>query len=469
MQQPAKNTDRENKQTKPAERPKTTGKTQKRSYPFFAIENPVEENRIDIFVQTLGAVLKDEKYKLLLDLYLNTCASCNSCADQCHLYQTTHEQKDLPAYRSNLLRSVYKKYYTTSGKLLGRLVGAKELREDDIDAMIESFYRCTMCRRCAEECPMGVDNALLTRIGRCVLGELRLAPKNFTASTSQQLVGIGNTSAIPRGAFIDTLDFLEDEIKDMTGHDVEIPRDKAGAEYLFIAPVSDYIVEADTLMGTAMALHAAGADWTIGTEYYDAINYGLFYSDKITSDILNKLLAEAQRLKVKKILIGECGHATKVVKLFMDLFGKHRFEVQNVMEYTAKAVEQGRLKINPEVNKDTVTYHDPCNLGRGLGIIEAPRTIVKAAAQHFVEMYPNREKNYCCGGGGGGVTVPDMYDFRMKYSGMKKVEQIKATGAKYVVAPCANCKKQLRELVEYHKLPVTIIGVHDLLIKSLIY
>ena len=469
MQQPAKNTDRENKQTKPAERPKTTGKTQKRSYPFFAIENPVEENRIDIFVQTLGAVLKDEKYKLLLDLYLNTCASCNSCADQCHLYQTTHEQKDLPAYRSNLLRSVYKKYYTTSGKLLGRLVGAKELREDDIDAMIESFYRCTMCRRCAEECPMGVDNALLTRIGRCVLGELRLAPKNFTASTSQQLEGIGNTSAIPRGAFIDTLDFLEDEIKDMTGHDVEIPRDKAGAEYLFIAPVSDYIVEADTLMGTAMALHAAGADWTIGTEYYDAINYGLFYSDKITSDILNKLLAEAQRLKVKKILIGECGHATKVVKLFMDLFGKHRFEVQNVMEYTAKAVEQGRLKINPEVNKDTVTYHDPCNLGRGLGIFEAPRKIVKAAAQNFVEMYPNREKNYCCGGGGGGVTVPDMYDFRMSYSGMKKVEQIKATGAKYVVAPCANCKKQLRELAEYHKLPVTIIGVHDLLIKSLVY
>ncbi|MGC8684526.1 MAG: (Fe-S)-binding protein [bacterium] len=227
-------------------------------------------------------------------------------------------------------------------------------------------------------------------------------------------------------------------------------------------------MEADTLMGTAMALQAAGADWTIGTEYYDAINYGLFYSDKITADVLNKLLSEAYRLKVKKILIGECGHATKVVKLFMDVFGKYKFEVLNVMEYTAKAIEQGRLKINPEVNKEPVTYHDPCNLGRGLGIYEAPRVIVRAATMHFIEMYPNREKNYCCGGGGGGVTVPDMYDFRMKYSGKKKVEQIQATGAKYLIAPCANCKKQLRELVEYYKLPVTVMGVHDLLIKSLV-
>jgi Fe-S oxidoreductase len=463
---PQKNEELQNSQLQ--EQPKKITK-QKRQYPFFAIEDPVEENRIPIFLKTFESVLKDEKYRLLLDLYLNTCASCNSCAEQCHLYQTTHEQRDLPAYRSNLLRSIYKRYYTTSGKLLGKLVGAIKLEESDIDNMIESFYRCTMCRRCAVECPMGVDNALITRIGRCILGELNLAPKNFTISSSQQLRGIGNTSGIPKAAFLDTLDFLQEEIKDITGQNVEFPRDKVGAEYLFISPVSDYIMEADTLMGTAMALQAAGADWTIGTEYYDAINYGLFYSDKVTADVLNKLLAEAYRLKVKKILIGECGHATKVVKLFMNIFGKYKFEVQNVMEYTAKAIEEGRLKINPEVNKDTVTYHDPCNLGRGLGIYDAPRTIVKASTIHFVEMYPNREKNYCCGGGGGGVTVPDIYEFRMRISGIKKVEQVKATGAKYLIAPCANCKKQLRELMEYHKLPVNVIGVHDLLIKALVF
>lgn len=472
MPQTVKDEKTENKQKQSPVNGKPPDKKQKRNYPFYAIENPVEENRIPIFVETLGTVLKDEKYRLLLDLYLNTCASCNSCAEQCHLYQVTHEKKDLPAYRSNMLRSVYRKYYTTSGKLLGRLVGAAELKEEDIDSMIESFYRCTMCRRCAVECPMGIDNALLTRIGRCVLGAMNIAPKNFTLSSAQELKGIGNTSAIPKEAFIDTLDFLQDEIKDITGHKVEFPRDKVGSEYMFIAPVSDYIMEADTLMGTAMALQAAGADWTIGTSFYDAINYGLFYSDGVTGDVLNRLLAEAQRLKVKKILIGECGHATKTAKLFMDVFGKYKFPIQNVMEYTAKAIKDGRLKLNPEVNQETVTYHDPCNLGRGLGIYEAPRNIIKAAVKHFVDLQPTREKNYCCGGGGGSVTVPDMYEFRMNFSGKKKVEQIKASikahGTKLLAAPCANCKKQLKELVDYHKLPVTVVGVHDLLIRSLI-
>ena len=68
-----------------------------------------------------------------------------------------------------------------------RLVGGKELTEEDIDHMIESFYRCTMCRRCAIECPMGVDNALITRIGRCVLSAMNLAPKNFTVSVKLKI------------------------------------------------------------------------------------------------------------------------------------------------------------------------------------------------------------------------------------------------------------------------------------------
>jgi Fe-S oxidoreductase len=455
------------KKTDPARKP--ASKKQKRSYPFYAIENPIEENRIEIFLKTMEAVLQDEKYKLLLDLYLNTCASCNSCAAQCHLYPMTQEEKDLPAHRSNLLRKVYRRHFTTSGRLLGSLVGGKELTEEDIDHMIESFYRCTMCRRCAIECPMGVDNALITRIGRCVLSAMNLAPKNFTVSVNAQLEGVGNTSAIPREAFIDTLQFLEEEIKDMTGQDVKFPLDKEGAEYMFIAPVSDYIMEADTLMGTAVALQLAGCDWTVGTRYYDAINYGLFYSDGVTADVINMLLDEAKRLNVKKVLVGECGHATKVAKLFFDIFGRHKIPVENVMEYTARAIKEGRLKLDPEKNADRVTYHDPCNLGRGLGLYDPPREIIRASAKDFVELYPTRELNYCCGGGGGSVTVPDMHEFRMNYAGRKKVEQIKASGAKILVAPCANCKKQLRDLIDHHKLNVQLIGVHDLVLKAAIF
>ncbi len=137
--------------------------------------------------------------------------------EQCQIYQTTGDQRDLPAWRSDLLRKIYMKYFTRSGKLFGRLVGAKALTEEDIDAMVDAFYRCTMCRRCGINCPLAVDNALITRIGRVLLESLGFVPKNMTVSIQAQLGEVGNTSAIPKPAFIDTLDFLEEELKDETG------------------------------------------------------------------------------------------------------------------------------------------------------------------------------------------------------------------------------------------------------------
>ena len=444
-------------------------KQAKRKYPFH-IENPIEEGRIEKVLETLKAVMDVDIYKRPLSIYLDTCARCNNCAEGCHVYRATRKPEDLPAYRSELLRRIHKKYFTASGKILGGLVGAKALTEEDIDVLLESVYRCTMCRRCNLECPMGIDNALLARIGRVILASLNLAPANFTASVRSQLEGAGfNTSAIPKAAFIDTLEFLNEEIEEATGRDMGFPMDRIGAEILFVAPVSDFITEAETLMGNAMALHTAGADWTVGTEFYDAINYGLFYSDEYLGKILKKICEEAERLKVKKIIVGECGHATKVLKLFPQIFEPGaNFEVENILQFTARAIREGKIKLDPSKNTKTITYHDPCNLGRMGGVLDEPREIIRAAARNFVEMEPTREANFCCGGGGGSVTVPDIKEFRMNVAGKMKADQIRASGAELVAAPCANCKKQISELIEYHNIPAQVIGVHDLLIEALV-
>ena len=154
----------------------------------FRSEAPLpREERVARLLKTLEGILKAGIYDLPLEMYLNTCAKCNNCAEQCQVYQATGDVRDLPTWRSNLLRRVYRKHFTTSGKLFGRLVGAKEVTEEDIDAMVDGFYRCTMCRRCAVNCPLAVDNALITRIGRVILGDLGFAPKNMTGSVKTQL------------------------------------------------------------------------------------------------------------------------------------------------------------------------------------------------------------------------------------------------------------------------------------------
>jgi Fe-S oxidoreductase len=245
-----------------------------------------------------------------------------------------------------------------------------------------------------------------------------------------------------------------------------------GVEFLFAAPVSDYIMEADTLIGIAKTFHAAKASWTIGTENFDAINYGLFYSDEKLEKILNRLLAEARRLKCKTLVIGECGHATKAGLLFQKVYGRSEYQdikIKSILEVSHRFLKEGRLRLDPAKNPDLVTYHDPCNLGRGAGLYEEPRELLRAAVMNYIEMTPTRGMNYCCGGGGGLVIAEDLHTWRMEVGGLKKVEQLRATKAKIVVAPCANCKKQLRELIQFHKLDMELAGLHDVLGKALVF
>src|SRR5512137_2341482 len=212
--------------------------TEDPKYPFRSEAPLPRQERVRRFLEVLKGVVETDLYNLPLELYLGTCAKCNNCAEQCQVYQASGEVRDLPAWRSDLLRRIHRKYFTASGRMFGKLVGAKEVSAEDIDAMVDGFYRCMMCRRCGTNCPLAVDNALITRIGRVMLGELGFAPKNMTASVRAQLGAGGNTSSIPKPAFIDTLDFLEEELRDETGVEIPIPRDVEGADYFFAAPVS---------------------------------------------------------------------------------------------------------------------------------------------------------------------------------------------------------------------------------------
>ena len=140
----------------------------------------------------------------------------------------------------------------------------------------------------------------------------------------------------------------------------------------------------------------------------------------------------------------------------------------HIIEYTYRAFKQGRLRLNPNGVTERVTYHDPCNIVRTGWIIDQPRELLRAFCPDFVEMTPHGQMNLCCGGGGGTVSVDELRAYRTGVTGAKKAEQLRATGAKYVVAPCANCKKQLRELCEDHHLDMEVVGLHDLIYRAII-
>jgi Fe-S oxidoreductase len=448
----------------------TTATVTRRAYPYHVKDRP-DGDVVDRFLEAFAAVLEFTDYKPLLDSYCTSTAKCNRCAIACPVFVGSGDPRDIPCYRTNLLLDTYRRYFTLGGWLKSRFANGFELTEDIIDEMADVFYRCTICRRCTRECPLGFDHGLITRLGRYILSSIGIVPKALQVSVEEQLDGeTRNTSKVPKKGLLDVLEFLSEEMAENLGVELEFPTDKMDRDYVFFCAVSDYLMEPDTLMGNAAVLYASGAwdRWTIGTCNYDGINYGLFYSDWHLETIIKQLVSEVDRLRGRFILIGECGHASRAAHDFIPVFmGKKAPPVLNFMEYTLSCIRKGKIILRDDIITERVTYHDPCNIARSGWIVEQPREILRSFVKDYVDMEPRGANNYCCGGGGGLVSIDEIHDFRMNIAGKVKAEQLRRTGAEIVVAPCANCKKQLKELVEHYQLPCRIVGLHDLILQAI--
>lgn len=408
----------------------------------------------------------------VLNLYMDVCARCGTCAEVCPVYRGGPTELRNPVVRSDFIRGIYKKYMTTSGKLLGSAVGASDF-DGDMKKWVDSFYECTGCRRCATYCPFGIDNSVITRKGRGIADAAGYTPDTMKKVVQTSLETCNTDGASPE-AFKAAIDFLEEEMKDEHGIDIKIPVDVVGAEYFYVPPSGDVLVNPEATTGIAKVFYVLGMQdkWTMSSKCFDGANYGLFTGNDAHMKADNKpYVEEAKRFGVKYMFMGECGHAYRIMKMMMEKgkwWGDLPFKVINCMEWTADRIKEGKLEFDKSKNPMPVTYHDPCNFGRSCGIVEDPRVILKATCADFREMTPNRGENWCCGGGGGLSAMDDIRDFRMKVSSVKKMEQVRATGAKYVATACSNCKRQFMQLIETHKTDFAVGGVHDMLSRSIL-
>jgi Fe-S oxidoreductase len=421
----------------------------------------------------VGAINAIKRGPKALRLYMDLCAKCGTCAEVCPVYYGKQDAKYNPANRSDLIRSLYKRYNTLWGKLLGRLAGARDFDQAELEKWKDIFYSCTTCRRCAQYCPFGIDNSVITRKARTILDALGRTPVRLQKVVKTAL-DTRNTDGASAEAFKAAVAFIEEEMRDEHGVDIKIPVDRVGAESLYLPPSGDVLVNIEATMGVAKVFHVLGMSdrWTMSSRCFDGANYGLFTGNDAQMKATNKeCIDEAKRLGVSVLLMGECGHAHRVMTRMMESsqwWGKLPFEIVNCMDWTAEQIRAGRLQFDKSRNPQSVSYHDPCNFAKSCNIIEAPRVILRATCTDFREMTPHGAENWCCGGGGGLAAMNEIREFRVTVSGVKKREQIRATGAEYVATACANCKRQLGQLLEHHGDKVTVCGVHDMLSRSIL-
>jgi Fe-S oxidoreductase len=267
-----------------------------------------------------------------------------------------------------------------------------------------------------------------------------------------------------RDFFLEQVKEIEKQLQEFLGTpDAVIPIDKAGAQILYV-PLSG----AHTILPEAIIFNAAHESWTMSM--FEASNYGVFLGDSAkTKRISERIINEAKRLKVKEIVLTECGHAYSTLrweapKWFSDPLP---FRIRSILEVLDEYVRDNRLQLDPSKNSEPVTYHDSCNLGRKGGLLEEPRRVIKAVAQDFREMTPNRLQSFCCGGGAGLVAVAEWSEARIK-AGKPKADQIRQTGAKIVVTSCDNCRHQINELNEHYNLGIKVTSLTELTVQALV-
>jgi len=426
---------------------------------------------VDAFVRGLHKLFEARNNWTFLQpllLSMEHCVGCQTCADSCHIFEASGRAEVYrPTFRSEVLRRAYFKYVKSGGALSRMQHGDIELSWPLIARLAELSYRCNLCRRCAQSCPMGVDNGLIAHELRKLFSqEMGIAPKELHENGSMLQLRVGSSTGMTPRTVKDNIDFIDEDISEKTGLEVHTPWDVEGADVLLIHNAGEILAWPENPGAFALILNAAGIKWTMSSELvgYDSINYGLWYDDAQFARVALRHAEAARRLKVKKIVIGECGHAHKALAVVADrlLSGELNIPRESSLTLLREIVTSGRLDLDPARNDFPVTLHDPCNLVRLMGVVEPQREILRRIAPQFREMTPHGVDNYCCGGGSGfAIMSPNNFgDWRAQVGGRKKLEQVMDAFAdclrsgepKYVCAPCSNCKGQLRDLFAYHDL-----------------
>jgi Fe-S oxidoreductase len=400
---------------------------------------------------------------------LDYCVKCQLCNDSCPAYIASGRQEIYrPTFRPEVLRRIINKYIRKKGRFLTMVTGSDiDLNWQAVARLGELAYRCTLCRRCAQVCPLGVDNALISREIRKVFSqEMGIAPRDLHESGTVQQLRVGSSTGITPKAFDNIVAFMEDEIEEKTGKRIKIPVDKEGADILLVHNAGEFISWPENVEAFAIILDAAGVDWTLSRGFlgYDAVNYGVWYDDVQFARIVVKQAEVARDLKVKKISVGECGHSHKAMVVIADriLTGDLNIPRESAIPLLEDLVLNRKINLDPKRNNFPVTLHDPCNMVRLMGIVEPQRRILRRICPQFKEMEPHGVDNYCCGGGSGFAVMQSMNfpDWRSGVSGRMKLKQILEVfkddidpgTRKYVCAPCSNCKGQIRELFSYYNV-----------------
>jgi Fe-S oxidoreductase len=367
---------------------------------------------------------------------LDTCIHCGMCAEACHFYEATQNEKYSPVYKFRLLRRFYRREMSPMRYLYRPFT--RDISAADLEEWQELVYdACTNCGRCDMMCPMGINISTLIRVVREGLAAAELVPAELQALQQEQqqentVFGVGPAQ-------------LKALVHDLGTRKINVPLDRPHADVMLLTTAADVLLFGDSLAASARILNKSGANWTICSDAFDATNIGLISGDDAgMKGAIKRIVDKAADLGANTVLLPESGHAYQAMRWESanEIGESLPFEVLSMAEYIAAELKAERLDVTPQSNGASVTYHDPCRLARKSGVMQQPRDVLAALGYDVRETAASGRENYCCGGGCGEYVIKRSAGLRQKAFEIKRRE-FDATGADSVVAGCANCRINL--------------------------
>jgi len=421
------------------------------------LEEGVKGLTRDKITKVINQVL-DGEGKARIKTYVDTCIHCGLCSIACHHYLSNDcDPRFAPVAKiKNTLWEMIK----NKGKVSPEFI--KQTAEI-------AYTECNLCKRCAQYCPFGIDMAWLLSLVRRICHLCGVVPQYLQDTANSHSVTM-NQMWVKQDEWIDTLQWQEEEAQSEIPS-LRIPLDKEGADIMYSVIGPEPKFRAQLIYSAAVLFTVAGLNWTMPSfDGWDNSDMAMYSGDwEVMGRVKKAHFEAAMRLKVKKIVMGECGHAFRSV---YDVGNRwlgwrmHPIPVIHAIQFYADLLREGKIKIVRKI-KEPVTLHDPCNVMRGRGLMEHARYVVKAMCEDFREMEPNREYNFCCCAGGGVINCGPPWKKKRVDSNKVKAEQMAATGAKIVVTPCHNCHSGIDDIINYYKLDMHNVFIIDLLMECI--
>ncbi len=394
--------------------------------------------------------------------FFNSCVHCGMCADACLFYEATKDPKYTPIHKLEPMRKVWKQEYTFLGRLAKSLGISKALTDADLDEWQELLYNsCTLCGRCSLVCPVGNDLVYMIRKAREGMVASGHAPDGLKHATIRALE-IGSPMGVTLDIFKKQIKHAEDEL----GY--ELPMDVQGADYMLLMSSAEIMQFYEFIGACARIFKQAKVSWTFCSEAFEGTNSGIqIGSADMAAELVQRVVDGAEKLNVKYVISPECGHAYTAIRWDgPNLIGRpYKFKVVHILELLDQLQQEGRFELDG-MDMEKLTFHDPCQIVRRGGVLQAPRNLLKSAASDFVEMPCPEKWNWCCGGGGGVSANPDADELRLKTFSLKK-QQLDQTGAKKLVTSCSNCRNMLEEGLEEYGMEMEVVGLTEVIAEHL--